>query len=145
MINIQRYVYTAMHLAVEECWHNFWKYIQLLVELLVIRQPRRKSAPNCLKQYKHRTPLRDYPIMPCHTGAFLIGRQSNFRIRLTLIFQRRVISDVAVAVPRHKMAAVSQTTLSNAFSLMKKLAFRLRFHWSLFLSVQLTIFQHWFS
>ena len=44
---------------------------------------------------------------------------------------------------RHKMAAVLQTTLSNAFSWMKMLEFRLRFHWSLFLRVQLTIIQHW--
>ena len=43
-----------------------------------------------------------------------------------------------------KMAAISQTTLSNAFSWMKMLEFRLKFHWSLFLSAQLTIFQHWF-
>ena len=42
------------------------------------------------------------------------------------------------------MAAVSQTTLSNAFSWMKMSEFRLRFHWSLFLRVQLTIIQHWF-
>ena len=45
---------------------------------------------------------------------------------------------------RDKMAVVSQTTLSNAFSWMKMLEFRWRFHWSLFLRVQLTIFQHWF-
>ena len=45
---------------------------------------------------------------------------------------------------RDKMATVSQTTLSNAFSWMKMLEFRLRFHWSLFLRVQLTIIQHWF-
>ena len=45
---------------------------------------------------------------------------------------------------RDKMAAISQTTLSNAFSWMKVLGFRLNFHWSLFLRVQLTIFQHWF-
>ena len=43
-----------------------------------------------------------------------------------------------------KMAAVSQTTLSNAFSWMKMLEFGLRFHWSLFPRVQLTIFHHWF-
>ena len=43
-----------------------------------------------------------------------------------------------------KMAAFSQMTLSNAFSWMKMLEFRLRFHWSLFLGAQLTIFQHWF-
>ena len=45
---------------------------------------------------------------------------------------------------RDKMAAVSQTTLSNAFSWMKMLEFRLRFYWSLFLRVPLTIIQHWF-
>ena len=45
---------------------------------------------------------------------------------------------------RDKMAAVSQTALSNAFSWMKMLEFRLRFHWCLFLRFELTIFQHWF-
>ena len=42
-----------------------------------------------------------------------------------------------------KMAAISQTTLSNAFSWMKMLIFWLRFHWSLFLRVKFTIFQYW--
>ena len=45
---------------------------------------------------------------------------------------------------RDKMAAIFQTTLSNAFSCMKMLEFRLKFHWSLFLRVQLTIVHHWF-
>ena len=43
-----------------------------------------------------------------------------------------------------KMAAVFQTTFSNAFSWMKMYEFRLKFHWSLFLGVQLAIFQHLF-
>ena len=38
---------------------------------------------------------------------------------------------------RDKMAATSQMTLSIAFSWMKMLEFRLNFHWSLFLRVQL--------
>ena len=42
------------------------------------------------------------------------------------------------------MAAIFQTTFSNAFSWMKMFKFRLRFHWRLFPRVQLTIFQHWF-
>ena len=42
------------------------------------------------------------------------------------------------------MAAIFQTTFSNAFSWMKMFKFLLRFHWSLFPRVQLTIFQHWF-
>ena len=45
---------------------------------------------------------------------------------------------------RDKMAANFLTTFSNAFSWMKIYEFRLRFHWSLFPRVQLTIFQHWF-
>ena len=40
-----------------------------------------------------------------------------------------------------KMAAIFQTTFSNVFSWMKMFEFRLKFHWSLFLRVQLTISQ----
>ena len=43
-----------------------------------------------------------------------------------------------------QMDAISQTTFSNAFSWMKMHEFRFRFHWSLFLRFELTIFQHWF-
>ena len=45
---------------------------------------------------------------------------------------------------RDKMAAIFQMRLWNVFSLIKMYNFLLRFHWSLFLRVQLTIFQHWF-
>ena len=45
---------------------------------------------------------------------------------------------------RGKMAAISQTTLSNDLALMKRFEFRSRFHWNLFLRVQLTISEHWF-
>ena len=45
---------------------------------------------------------------------------------------------------RDKMAAIFQTTFSNGFSWIKMYEFRLTFHWSLFLRVQLPIFQHWF-
>ena len=58
----------------------------------------------------------------------------------------------AAELPRHllthwgrdKMAAISQTTVLNAFSWTKAYQFRLRFHWSLIPRVQITIFQHWF-
>ena len=39
----------------------------------------------------------------------------------------------------------SQTTFSSTFSWMKMFEFRLKVHWSLFLRVELTIFQHWFG
>ena len=45
---------------------------------------------------------------------------------------------------RDKMAAISQTTHSNAFSWIKMLENRLKFHWSLFPRVEFTIFHHWF-
>ena len=45
---------------------------------------------------------------------------------------------------RDKMAAIFQTTFSNAYSRMKMYEFRLKFHWNLFLRVQFTTFKHWF-
>ena len=45
---------------------------------------------------------------------------------------------------RGKMDAISQTPFSKAFSWIEMYEFWLRSHWSLFLKVQLTIFQHWF-
>ena len=40
------------------------------------------------------------------------------------------------------MTVISQTVVSDAFSWMKKMYFWLKFHWSLFLRVELTITQH---
>ena len=45
-------------------------------------------------------------------------------------------------IPRQNDAII-QTTFSNAFYWMKMHGFRLRFHWSLFLWFEFTIFQHW--
>ena len=46
---------------------------------------------------------------------------------------------------RDKMDAISQTTFSSAFYWMEMYELQLKIHWSLFLRVQLTIFQHWFG
>ena len=43
-----------------------------------------------------------------------------------------------------QMSPISQTTFSNELSWMKSFVFRFKFHWSLFIRVQLTISQHWF-
>ena len=45
---------------------------------------------------------------------------------------------------RDKIDAILQTTFSKTISWMTMFKFPLKFHWSLFLKVQLTIFQHWF-
>ena len=73
-------------------------------------------------------------IMICGTnntvvGWFVVG--FKFVVILTLL-------------PLDKMAGVSQTTVSYAFSWMKIFVFRFKFHWSLLLRVQLTISEHWF-
>ena len=44
---------------------------------------------------------------------------------------------------RGKIAAISQTTFSNAFYWMKMYEFRLIFQWNLFQRFQLSISQHW--
>ena len=45
---------------------------------------------------------------------------------------------------RDEIDTIWQTTFLNSFSSMKTYEFWLKFHWSLFVRVQLTIFQHWF-
>ena len=47
-------------------------------------------------------------------------------------------------LPLDKMTAIAQTILSDAFLWMKSFVFWWKFHWSLFIGVQLTINQHWF-
>ena len=47
--------------------------------------------------------------------------------------------------PLDKMDAFSQTMFSDAFSLMKKFVFWLKFDWILFPRGQLIIIQHWFK
>ena len=46
--------------------------------------------------------------------------------------------------PRDRITAILQMSHSNALSWMKMLEFRLKFNRSLFLLIQLRIFQHWF-
>ena len=62
----------------------------------------------------------------CKTNAILFGEFNQ-------IFEAEAV------------AAIFRTTFWNAFSWMKMYELRLRFHWSLFLGVQLAIFHHWFK
>ena len=74
------------------------------------------------------------------------GKWRPFRLSLT-IRQQTIISTKADLAywGWDKMAAISQTAFSNAISETKMFKFQLKFHWSLFPSVQLKIFQHWLS
>ena len=51
--------------------------------------------------------------------------------------------NILTNLPMDKMAAISQTTFPDAFSWMNGFVFWMKFHWSLFLRLQLTIIQPW--
>ena len=78
------------------------------------------------------------------SGEFPTQRASNAK-NVSIWWRHRELCVVWLNIwDRDKMDAIFQTTFSNAFSWMKIYEFRLSFHWSLFLWVQLTILQHWF-
>ena len=67
----------------------------------------------------------------------------NGPCKIYTILSRPQSADMLTLWSQDKMAVISQTTSSNAFSWMKMYEFHLRFNWSLFLKYELTIFQHW--
>ena len=87
----------------------------------------------------------EYPDRPSSLGI-----QSRYkgvpkqRVRSKVLKEGDMVTLVLTHWGRDKMDAISQTTYSSAFSWIKMYEFRLNCHWSLFLRVQLTIFQHWF-
>ena len=62
----------------------------------------------------------------------------------TVMLATRIHIRYLTHLPLHKMATISQMRFSDAFSWMKSCIFWLKFYWSLFLRVQLTITQHCF-
>ena len=76
------------------------------------------------------------------TSLFLFGF-TNIRLLTWEVITHPYpnVNDSLTHRGRDKMDAISQTTFWSA---LKMFEFRLKFHWSLFLRVQLTIFQHWF-
>ena len=54
------------------------------------------------------------------------------------------VDTILTHLPLDKMAAILQTTFWNAFSWMKKFIFGFKFHWSLFLRVQLIVSELWY-
>ena len=79
------------------------------------------------------------------------GMSLNSKSDLILAFFSHVIrchvvmDHVLTHLSSDKMAAISQTIFSDSFSWMKSFVLWLKFHWSLFLWVQLTTNQHWFK
>ena len=153
-------------MEIQSTWFNFeiiWEWKKLTKRLWLFHSIVHKKCFH-VKNIMHNTSLAIWTVH-AEMGK-LWEEQSPNHQRLVSIFFRHQgsqqsrcygIIDIAVESTlkplisrtlthwgRDKMAAVSQTTLSNAFSWMNMLEFWLRIHWSLFLRVQLTIIQHWF-
>ena len=80
-------------------------------------------------------------VLNCFVLVMHWARDSTSMIlNLCMVYSVPYMGMVNTLRPR-QMDAISQTTFSNAFSWMKMFEFRLKFHWSLFPRVQLTIFQ----
>ena len=96
---------------------------------------RPKRAKNSLDGIRILVPEADY-LEPFVCKSFVCKTTVSCYIQTSLYWLNSLLD---------KMAAISHTTFSNAFSWMKGFVFRFKFHWSLFPWVQLTVSQHWFG
>ena len=151
-------IYSTMHHFVTETWAHFcYKVVHCWIwDWCIVRFVQQVYCRTPVQFWTHER----HPIAHLDTRIVALSDQSwgaynewywrKLRQKRTELYHTRgcivylQVSSHLTHRGRDKMATVSQTTLSNAFSWMKMLEFRLRFHWSLFLRVQLTIFQHWF-
>ena len=84
-------------------------------------------------------------IMPCTLVRYICClKQCIWNGRLTIYHWNHISGWLLTHWGWNKMVVILQTAFWRAFSSMKMYEFWLKFHWSLFLNVQLTIFQHWF-
>ena len=90
---------------------------------------------------KSKTPMRTHHRLLCNSKCKRIHdwmRSLQAEIAV-LRLKYNITAVILTHWGRDKMAAIFQTKFSNAFSWVKMYEFRLRFHWSLFPMVQLTI------
>ena len=92
------------------------------------------------------TPIKRLPILNLKCPKVSRGLVDRFNSWLLIsgnVFETIDNRKMLTHWGRYKMAAIFQTTFSNAFSWMEMYEFRLLFHWSLFPRFELTISQHW--
>ena len=90
-----------------------------------------------IKALRH-WPLWGWPV----TGEFPAQRASN--AENVSIWWRHHVYWLLTHRTLNKMTILLQTTFLNASCWMNSFIFRLKFHWNLFLLIQLTIRYHWF-
>ena len=77
---------------------------------------------------------------PCYLG---LNVHKDIR-RMYSFWTNMFVNLLKLNYPQTRWQTFWQMTFSNAFSWMKILEFRFKFHWNLFLRVKSTISQHWF-
>ena len=117
--------------------------IPALVQIMAWRRPGDKplSEPMMDNSLTHICVTRPQWV---NRNVKLIRRESQSSVH-NFLFRTSLLTWINLThLPLNKMATISQTTFSSAFSWMKRFVFWFEFHWSFFLRVQLTIFKHWF-
>ena len=112
--------------VIRQIWRSHWtKNCQFLLELSV-------SGLQLLFEF---------------TDGYKIMHKAWGHTRRALLYFQDYLSNFKVTTFPDNISNLNSrmATISNAFSWMKILEFWLKFHWSLFLSVKVTIFQHWFE
>ena len=144
--------------SIQTCFHE---YLPILVACWLLRAccffTSCLCPPLCLMCFKltsvtlcvglnraSSAPTGRIPLPGLYTGSIWLLLQILVTLLGEVVVVGRVVEECFNTLRPRQMDAISQTTFSNVFSWMKMYEFRLTFHWSLFLGVQLTIFQHWF-
>ena len=125
--------------AGHQCSH-VWKFVKRTCKKTGIVL---KSASYSIGMYDVSQTAMDKKALDRHICNF---RQGDY-LRICCVLKLRSIMQLplsAVILLTHwGRDKISQLILTNAFSWMNVYKFRLKFHWSMFLKVQSTIFQHW--
>ena len=116
-----------------------WIYQNAFFHMLFVITQRAKTLVSTLIRYWTNTFVSDRYLIDIDPRVLL-----SEKFTLIKLMACWLTTPLVNSFPLDKMAADSQTIFSDVFSWMKSFAFGLKFNWSLFLRVQLSISQHWF-
>ena len=122
------------HLVTHFSWISLWKFVCASVQILT----------TYMYDNFRNHPKKAYEFWWYLKRCQLISTVTNQHWLRQCHCSEKTTSYCLTHFPLDSMAAISQTTFSDAFLWMKIVVFWLKCHWSLFLRVKLTTFQHWF-
>ena len=128
-------------------WKFTTHYIKPTAQLL-FKSRFSKGGPTCRRQVvnpRHQTPQEQLVAKPEYLGSMYRNLQGRFTGSGSIVWLSSGGGGELQMnhLPRDKLAAISQTRNSGAFLWLQNFVFWIKFHWSLFVRVQLTITQRW--